>query len=95
VQWRGPFRWTGTACARPRKKALRQLFSVTWPLTGHELHRYRLTYAVTDAPGQRLRSLVVLVGNWHGVRVRVRQRTDLLRRPLRPARPMAAIQPGL
>ncbi len=78
-----------------RGQALRQLFSVTWPLTGHELHRYRLTYAVTDAMVQRLRSLVVLVGNWHGLRVRLRTRADLLRHPLRSARPTAAVQPGV
>ena len=59
------------------------------------MHRYRLTYAVTDAMVQRLRSLVVLVGNWHGLRVRLRTRADLLRHPLRSARPTAAVQPGV
>jgi Uncharacterised nucleotidyltransferase len=67
--WRGP--------------ALRQLLSVTWPLTTHELHRYRLNYALTDAPAQRLRNLLVLIGNWHGLRMRVRTTADLLCRPLR------------
>ena len=78
-----------------RGQALRQLLGVTWPLTTHELHRYRLNYALTDSPAQRVRSLVSLVGNWHGLQVRVRTTADLLRRPPRPARPPAAVPPGI
>ena len=78
-----------------RGQALRQLFSVTWPLTGHELHRYRVTYAVTDATTQRLRNLLVLVGNWHGLRVRLRTRADHLRRPSRRVRPTTAVPPRI
>ncbi len=54
-----------------RGRALRQLLSITWPLTTHELHRYQLTYALTDAPAQRLRSLLVLMGRWHGLQRRI------------------------
>jgi hypothetical protein len=53
-----------------RGRALRQLVSVTWPLTAHELHRYQLTYALTDSPVQRVRNLVVLLGKWHGLQRR-------------------------
>jgi hypothetical protein len=65
-----------------RGHALRQLLSVTWPLRTHELHRYRLNYALTDAPARRLRSLLALFGNWHGLRVHLRATTDSLRRPV-------------
>jgi Uncharacterised nucleotidyltransferase len=64
-----------------RGDALRQLRSVTWPLTAHELPRYRLTYALTDAPAQRLRSLLVLLGNWHGLGVRLHKKAALARHP--------------
>jgi Uncharacterised nucleotidyltransferase len=66
-----------------RGRALRQLLSVTWPLTAHELHRYRLTYALTDAPALRLRALVVVLGNWHGIGVRLQAKT---RHPFSPTR---------
>lgn len=62
-----------------RGQAMRQLLSVTWPLTAPDLHRYRLNYALTDASTRRVRSLVTLVGNWHGLRVRARVKVDALR----------------
>jgi hypothetical protein len=65
-----------------RGRTLRQLLSVTWPLTAHELHRYHLTYALTDAPTQRVRSLLALVGKWHGLKVRVQTMGGLLRHPM-------------
>jgi hypothetical protein len=71
-----------------RGHALRQLLSITWPLTTHELHRYRLNYALTDAPAWRLRSLLTLIGNWHGLRVHVRAATEFL-----PARFIAKSEP--
>jgi Uncharacterised nucleotidyltransferase len=69
-----------------RGQALRQLLSVTWPLTAPELHRYQLNYALTDAPTRRMRSLVTLVGNWHGLRVRARARAGSLLHPVAGAR---------
>jgi hypothetical protein len=65
-----------------RGRTLRRLLSVTWPLTTHELHRYHLTYALTDAPARRIRSLVTLVGNWHGFQIRVQTVGGLLRHPI-------------
>jgi hypothetical protein len=56
-----------------RGRTLRRLLSVTWPMTTDELHRYHLTYAVTDDPVLRARSLVALVGRWHGLQVRVQK----------------------
>jgi hypothetical protein len=61
-----------------RGRTLCQLLSVTWPLTTHELHRYQLTYALTDPPSQRLRSLVVTAGKWHGMQVRVQKKSEHL-----------------
>ena len=54
-----------------RGRTLRRLLLVTWPLTTHELHRYHLTYALTDLPVQRVRSLLTLFGRWHGLQMRV------------------------
>jgi hypothetical protein len=65
-----------------RGRTLRQLLSVTWPLTAHELHRYHLTYALTDAPTQRVRSLLALVGKWHGLKMRVQTMGGLLGHPV-------------
>jgi hypothetical protein len=55
-----------------RGQTLQQLLSVTWPLTMHDLHRYQLTYALTDAPAKRLRSLLLPIRNWHGLEMRLR-----------------------
>jgi hypothetical protein len=65
-----------------RGRTLRRLLSVTWPLTTHELHRYHVTYALTDVPAQRVRSLLALVGRWHGLQMRVRTMGGLLRHPV-------------
>ena len=70
-----------------RGQALRQLLSVTWPLTTPELHRYRLNYALTDSSMQRVRSLFVLAGNWHGLQVRIRNKTDAWRRSVGAGNP--------
>ena len=50
-----------------RGAAMRQLLSVSWPLTHLELPGYRLNYALTDDRMQRLKILLVLrgVGLWH------------------------------
>jgi len=53
-----------------RGRTLRRLLSITWPVTAHELHRYHLTYALTDDPAQRVRNLLALVGKWHGLKMR-------------------------
>ena len=65
-----------------RGRALRQLLSMTWPLTMHEPRRYQLTYALTDAPAQRLRSLLLHVRKWHGLQMRVQNMGQLLRPPV-------------
>jgi hypothetical protein len=64
-----------------RGHTLHRLLSVSWPMTTHELHRYHLTYALTDAPAQRMRSLLRLVGNWHGLQTRVQTVGGLLSHP--------------
>jgi len=55
-----------------RGHTLQQLLSVNWPLATHDLHRYQLTYALTDAPAKRVRSLLVPIRNWHGLEMRLR-----------------------
>lgn len=75
-----------------RGHALRQLVSVTWPLAAHELHRYQLTYALTDAPAQRVRNLVVLFGRWHGLQRRFQTLYKRFRRLMgsKPQNPSAS-----
>ena len=50
----------------------RTLLSVTWPLTHLELPGYHLNYALTDAPAQRLKILLVLLASGHGIGTRAR-----------------------
>ena len=50
-----------------RGGAIRHLQSVTWPLTHLELPGYHLNYALTDAPAQRLKILLVLLASGHGI----------------------------
>jgi hypothetical protein len=50
-----------------RGEAMRQLSSVTWPLTHLELPGYQLNYALTDAPLRRLKILLVLRASGHGI----------------------------
>lgn len=61
---------------------MRQLLSVTWPLTHLELPGYQLNYALTDDPVQRLKILLVLRGSGHGIGGRVRRLAALPRRAL-------------
>ena len=65
-----------------RGRTLRRLLSVTWPVTAHQLHRYHLTYALTDVPARRIKNLLTLVGKWHGLQMRVRTMGGLLRHPV-------------
>ena len=46
---------------------MRRLPSVTWPLTHLELPGYQLEYALTDAPTQRVKILLVLLASGHGI----------------------------
>jgi hypothetical protein len=71
-----------------RGQTLRQLLSVTWPMTTRELHRFQLTYALTDAPAQRLRSMGLTIRNWHGLEMRVQATGKALRHPLKLRRAM-------
>jgi hypothetical protein len=65
-----------------RGDALRQLVSVTWPLTHLELPGYHLNYALTDAAGQRLKILLVLLASGHGIGTGARRIAGLPRRAL-------------
>lgn len=65
-----------------RGAAMRQLLSVTWPLTHLELPGYQLNYALADDPVQRLKILLVLRGSGHGIGGRVRRLAALPRRAL-------------
>jgi putative nucleotidyltransferase-like protein len=70
-----------------RGAALERLLSVTWPLTHLELPGYELNYALTDAPLQRLKILLVLRASGHGVGARTRAVTGLPRRALARSEP--------
>jgi len=65
-----------------RGGAVRRLLSVTWPLDHLELPGYRLNYALTDDPAQRLKILLVLLASGHGIGGRVRRTVALPRRGL-------------
>jgi hypothetical protein len=67
-----------------RGRTLRRLLALTWPMTTHQLHRYHLTYALTDVPAHRIRNLVALVGKWHGLQMRVQTLPGSLRHPRGP-----------
>jgi hypothetical protein len=63
-----------------RGAAMRQLLSVTWPLTHLELPGYHLSYALADEPAQRVKILLVLLASGHRIGDRMRQVTDRPRR---------------
>jgi hypothetical protein len=65
-----------------RGAAMRQLLSVSWPLTHLELPGYQLNYALTDDRMQRLKILLVLRGSGYGIGSRVRRIAALPRRAL-------------
>jgi hypothetical protein len=56
-----------------RGDAMRQLLSVTWPLTNLELPGWRLRYALTDARAQRVKVLFAHLALGHGIRARARR----------------------
>ncbi len=69
-----------------RADAMVELTSVGWPLTHLELPGYQLHYALTDAPLQRLKILLVLLASGHRIGTRVRVVAGLPRRAAtRPA----------
>ena len=85
-----------------RGEAMERLLSVTWPLTHLELPGYHLNYALTDAPAQRLKILLVLLASGHGIGTRARHAASLPLRagvtgPLRPGkdRPQRVEQRGV
>jgi hypothetical protein len=65
-----------------RGVALDQLVSVTWPLNHLELPGYHLNYALTDAPVQRLKILLVLLASGHRIGSRARHAVSWPRRAL-------------
>jgi Uncharacterised nucleotidyltransferase len=65
-----------------RGVALDQLVSVTWPLSHLELPGYHLNYALTDAPAQRLKILLVLLASGHRIGSRARHAVSWPRRAL-------------
>jgi hypothetical protein len=65
-----------------RGQALDQLVSVTWPLTHLDLPGYHLNYALTDAPAQRLKILLVLLASGHRVGTRARHAVSWPRRTI-------------
>jgi len=56
-----------------RGDSMRQLLSVTWPLTQLELTDYRLNYALTDGRARRAKMLLMHLALGHGVRARARR----------------------
>ena len=56
---------------------MRQLLSVTWPLTQLELSSYRLNYALTDQRARRAEMLVAHLALGHGLRARARRLVGL------------------
>ncbi len=73
-----------------RGEAMDHLLSVTWPLTHLELPGYHLNYALTDAPAQRLKILLVLLASGHGIGTGARHAASL---PLRAWRAPARRRP--
>ena len=69
-----------------RGAAMRQLLSVSWPLTHLELPGYQLNYALTDNRAQRVKILLVLLASGYGIGERVRRVAALPRRALAGAR---------
>ena len=63
-----------------RGAAIDQLVSVTWPLSHLELPGYHLNYALTDAPAQRLKILLVLLASGHRIGSRARHAVSWPRR---------------
>jgi len=65
-----------------RGQALERLLSPAWPLTHLELPGYHLNYALTDAPAQRLKILLVLLASGHRVGTRACHAVSWPRRAL-------------
>lgn len=63
-----------------RGEAMDRLLSATWPLRHLELPGYHLNYALTDAPAQRLKILLVLLASGYGIGAKARHAASL---PLR------------
>ena len=76
-----------------RGQTIETLLSVDWPLNYPDLHRYALTYALTDSPALRLKMLLVTLSSWHGFSVQARLRADRFRLAWR-ARRHAGLTPG-
>ena len=55
-----------------RGETFRRLLRVTWPLDHLDLPGYRLNYALTDSPLQRIKILIVLRASGHRIGTRVR-----------------------
>jgi hypothetical protein len=65
-----------------RGVAVDQLVSVSWPLSHLDLPGYHLNYALTDAPAQRLKILLVLLASGHRIGSRARHAATWPRRAL-------------
>jgi hypothetical protein len=65
-----------------RGVAIDRLVSVTWPLSHLDLPGYHLNYALTDAPAQRLKILLVLLASGHRIGSRARHAVSWPRRAL-------------
>jgi hypothetical protein len=65
-----------------RGVAIDQLVSVSWPLSHLDLPGYHLNYALTDAPAQRLKILLVLLASGHRIGSRARHAVTWPRRAL-------------
>jgi hypothetical protein len=63
-----------------RGVAIDHLVSVTWPLSHLDLPGYHLNYALTDAPAQRLKILLVLLASGHRIGSRARHAASWPRR---------------
>jgi Uncharacterised nucleotidyltransferase len=73
-----------------RGVAIDQLVSVTWPLNHLDLPGYHLNYALTDAPAQRLKILLVLLASGHRIGSRARHAVSWPRQALLRAEAPAA-----
>ena len=69
-----------------RGDALGHLLSLSWPLNHLDLPGYELSYALTDAPAQRIKILLVLRASGHRIGGRARALAGLLRRTRARAR---------